>query len=250
LVAAPDGARTVWSEPNPNTPAINPTGHGVENAVVFLRGVDPERARPWDHGPVRVEQRGCRFHVLQDGRDSFAGFVRRGEPVEMVSRDPFLHVLHAGGAAFFSLAFPDPDSNRLRRLNEAGVVELTSAAGFFHMRAYLFVGEHPYFTRTSAEGHFEIGVVPPGNYEVVCWLPNWAEERREREPETGVVCRLYFRPPAERARRVLLRPGSREEVNHSLSADDFDRRPERRSPPAARSAATGAANPQLTHEES
>src|SRR5688572_12680995 len=41
---------------NPFTPQVDSTG-GVEDAVVFLSGVEPERARPWDHPPARVELR-------------------------------------------------------------------------------------------------------------------------------------------------------------------------------------------------
>src|SRR2546430_1715449 len=40
---------------NPNAPVIDGPSRGVSNAVVFLRGLDPGRARPWDHASVRVE---------------------------------------------------------------------------------------------------------------------------------------------------------------------------------------------------
>src|SRR5262245_53077592 len=40
---------------NPNTPRIDQKTRGVQNAVLFLRGVDPSGSRPWDHPPVRVE---------------------------------------------------------------------------------------------------------------------------------------------------------------------------------------------------
>src|SRR5437867_4471934 len=33
---------------NPNAPVIDPRTRGVANAVVFLGGVEPKRARPWD----------------------------------------------------------------------------------------------------------------------------------------------------------------------------------------------------------
>ena len=42
---------------NPNSPFIHGDARGVRGAVVFLRGVDPETARPWDLPPVTVEQR-------------------------------------------------------------------------------------------------------------------------------------------------------------------------------------------------
>ena len=131
---------------NPNKPRVDPHTRGVGNAVVFLRGVDPQRARPWDHPPVCVEQADYRIEIRQGQAHSAYGFVRRGERVEMVSTQEAFHSLHAGGAAFFTLAFPDPNEPCSRHLNEKGVAELTSAAGYFWMRGYLFVDDHPYYT--------------------------------------------------------------------------------------------------------
>src|SRR6266542_3913967 len=78
---------------NPNAPAVNPDSRGVANAVVFLRGLDPARVRPWDLPPVCVEQRGHRLHVLQGEADARVGFVRQGDAVELVSREPVFHAL-------------------------------------------------------------------------------------------------------------------------------------------------------------
>ncbi len=207
--------------PNPNAPKIDPVNRGVAGAVVFLRGVRPDRAKPWDHPPVRVEQRDCTLHVLQGGADGHVGFVRRGEPIEMVAREPRFHALHASGAAFFTLAFPDADRPRVRRLTSSGVVELTSAAGYYWMRAYLFVDEQPYYTRTNAQGKFRLEQVPPGRYELVCWLPSWVKERHERDPETSLVTRLAFRPPLERPLDVS--SGAAAPVEFTLSTSDFEK---------------------------
>jgi hypothetical protein len=215
LVAGPE--KTAW--PNPNAPVIDAKTRGVKDTVVFLRGVDLRRSRPWDHPPVRVVQRGQQLHVLQGEDDSALGFVRQGDAVELVSADSVFHSLHASGAAFFTLAFPDAsDRPRTRRLSERGVVELTSAAGYFWMRGYLFVDDHPYYARTDAEGHFTLTGVPPGRYEVICWLPDWREERHERDPETSLVTRVFFRPPLESVRAVELGTKERRAVQFELSA--------------------------------
>src|SRR5437764_1336769 len=151
--------------------------------------------------------RGWKLHVLQGDADARTGFVRRGGAVEMVSAQPVFHMLQARGAAFFALAFPDPGESCTRRLTRPGVVELSSPAGYFWMRAYLFVADHPYYTRTDAEGHFTLPRVPPGEYEAVCWLPDWRTADRELDGDTGQVCRLTFRPPAEVARPVRVTAG-------------------------------------------
>jgi hypothetical protein len=207
--------------PNPNAPVINVRTKGVGNAVVFLRGVDPRRGKSWDHPPLRIEQRACQFHLCQGEVDSPFGFVRCGERVEMVSRDPFFHSLHAGGAAFFSLMFPDPDQPLSRRLHEKGIVELTSAAGYYWMRAYLFVDDHPYYTRTDAEGNFLVSEVPAGTYEIVCWMPSWRKARHERDPESGVVSRIFFEPPVQVVQPLTLMSKSTPEVHFLLSGNLF-----------------------------
>jgi hypothetical protein len=210
-------------QPNPNAPILHSPDRGVSNAVVFLRGVDAATARPWSLTPVRVEQRGLRFHILQGDLDSPYGFIRRGDAIEMVSRDPYFHALHVSGASFFTLMFPDPDRPLTRPLKENGVVELTSAAGYYWMRAYLFVDDHPYYARTDKEGRFSLEQVPPGQYEVVCWIPNWQEARHERDPETGLITRLFFQAPVTLVQKVELGKQESKEIRFSPSMRDFQR---------------------------
>jgi hypothetical protein len=220
----PNGAAPIHvQQPNPNVPFVDAETRGVGNAVIFLRGIDPRRARPWDLPPVEVEMREYHFHVRQGNSGSAFGFVRRGDPIAMVSRQPLFHAVHARGAAFFSLMFPDPDEPLQRRVTECGLVELTSAAGHYWMRAYLFVAEHPYLVRTDHDGRFTLAQVPEGECEVVCWMPNWRESRRERDPENGQICRLVFQPPVERVQRLTLKRGDNAVLRFSPSVQDFDR---------------------------
>jgi hypothetical protein len=194
--------------PNPHAPLIDPQTHGVGNAVVFLRGVDRRRSRPWDLPPVRVELGEYRLQVRQGEYTSPFGFVRRGSSIDMMSTRPIFHTLHAEGAAFFTLAFPDPDQTRTRRLERQGIVALSSGAGYFWMRAFVFVDDHPYYARTDHSGHFTLPSVPPGEYDLVCWMPNWHEAGHERDPETCLITRLAFQPPVEEIQRIKVDGGS------------------------------------------
>jgi hypothetical protein len=205
LSETPGAPRLLW--PNPHAPAIDPVDRAVRGAVVFLRGVDPRRARPWDLPPVRVEIREHQVHVLQGADDRRTGVVRRGEEVELVSAQAVFHSLQARGDDFFARTLPDPGQVCRRRLDRPGVVELLSGAGYFWMRGHLFVADHPYFTHSDAHGHFLLPRVPPGDYELVCWLPDWRQAERELDADTGQVCRLTFRPPLCLARPVRIRPG-------------------------------------------
>jgi hypothetical protein len=208
---------------NPNLPVIAPGTRGVKNAVVFLRGVDPLRARPWDLPPVKVEQRGYQFHVCQGEADGQAGFVRRGDPVGLTSCEPVFHALQARGAAFFALTFPPPSVPCSRRLGRQGVVELLSGAGYFWMRGYLFVDDHPYYTHTDAGGYFTLWGVPAGSYDLVCWLPNWHEAGRELDADTVQLTRLTFRPPLELTRRVELAAGEVRVHEFTVRSTQFPR---------------------------
>ena len=89
---------------------------------------------------MRAEQRGGQFHIMQGEAETRFGFVRQGDAVTMISCDDIVHSLHAGGTAFFSLVFPDRDQPRQRRLADKGVVELTSAAGYYWMRGASLCG--------------------------------------------------------------------------------------------------------------
>jgi len=208
-------------QPNPNAPRIDSQHHGVANAVIFLRGVDATKAKSWNLPPVHVEMKDLRFHVLQSEADSSYGFVRLGNPIEMVSRDAYFHSLHLDGASYLTLAFPDLNQPLSRPLRNKGLVELTSAAGYYWMRAYLFVDDHSYYARTDSQGRFSLDHVPPGEYEIICWMPSWLEARHERDPESGVLTRLFFRPPVTWTEKVKLEAKDSKEIQFQPALRDF-----------------------------
>jgi hypothetical protein len=215
----PGQTRREW--PNPNAPRIDPDTMAVAGAVMFLRGVDSRRARPYDHPPVRIELRDYQIHVCQGECENSSGFVRRGDTIRMVSRQPIYHSLRVRGAAFFARAFPDAERPCSERLDSAGVVELSSGCGHFWMQARLFVDDHPYYTHSDAAGRFTLSQVPPGTYELVCWLPSWYEASRELDAETALICRLTFRPAVEITQTIQLAPRQTRTVPVRISAQHF-----------------------------
>jgi Polysaccharide lyase family 4, domain II len=208
--------------PTPNAPRVDPASRGVEGAIVFLRGVDSRAARPWDHSRVRVEL-SDRQIAIRSGAPSptNVGIVRLGDSFEMVSMQPEMEGLRGRGADFFTLMLPDPDRPLERKPPRKGLIELTSPAHHFWQRAYLFVDDHPYYTRTDRDGRFTLAQVPPGRYEVVCWLPNWKEIDRDRDPETCQFSRLRYGPPVTQTTSLAVEPGGSAEVTFTVTPDQF-----------------------------
>jgi hypothetical protein len=206
---------------NPNTPAIDPQSRGVGNAVVFLRGVSPVVSRPWDLPPVQVAIRDYRFDVHQGSGVGRYGFVRRGKSVEIVSRQPVHQMVRATGSAYFNLALVEPEQPRTRTLPRNGVVELSSAINFFWMRAYLFVDDHPYYACTDPSGRFVLRDVPPGRYELVCWMPSWREASRDLDPEWGMVLRVTYDRPLEKLQSVTVETGRTLDARFEMRTADF-----------------------------
>ncbi|MCS6852531.1 MAG: hypothetical protein NZ700_15335 [Gemmataceae bacterium] len=208
---------------HPLVPQVDPKTGGVADVVVRLRGIEPRRSRPWDHPPVTVEQRERKLRIVQGDVTSRIGFVRRGDPITMVALDDQFYNLHAEGPCYFSLAFPVPNSPLQRRLDRSGMVELSSGAGHFWMRGFLVVDDHPYLARTDGAGNYALGHVPAGDYDLVGWLPNWHERRRDYDPESGLIVRIAYQPPLEVIRRIRVEPGLESVVDFIIRANDFTR---------------------------
>ena len=207
------------SIPNPN--ALQVRDSRVAGAVVWLRGVEPGRSRPWDHPAVSVEATELEFVTRQGDDRVRTGIVRRGEAATLSAREPDRHSIRGHGAAFFSDLLFTPNRWTSRSLPDEGIVELTSATGAYWQRAHLAVSDHPYLIRSNDRGEFRLEGVPAGVYDLVCWLPNWKIDRLERDPELVVHVRMVFGPNLEKKQSVRVSAGGRTEVEFRLSERDF-----------------------------
>jgi hypothetical protein len=217
-VPSPPGGKTEIA--NPNAPDIS-DDNGVADAVVFLSGVDTARSMPWPHSPVTVEVDRDVIAIRQGSSQGRYGVVRRGTEVEFVTREAAaLHTIRGRGPSFFTQMIPTPDQPVRRVLAENGVVELSSGSGYFWLRGYLVVSDHPYVGITGSDGSFRFDSVPDGEYDIICWKANWQIDRLERDPEWLGPVRLYFRPPVQIRQRVAVKAGGAQTIDFALSAAD------------------------------
>jgi hypothetical protein len=205
----------------PDYPRVDSESHGVAGAVVFLRSVDPKLAKAWNHEPVRVEFQDRAMRIYQGNHLRSVGFVQAGGCIDIASREADYHLLRARGAAFFTAPLQKPNEVSRKMLAKAGIVDLTSGAGYYWLHGHLFVAEHPYYVQTDAAGRFRLDQVPAGKYELACWMPNWKVTRRERDPETSVVVRLIWASPKEQTRAVEVQSGQTVDATYEWREDQF-----------------------------
>ncbi len=139
---------------------------GVENTVVYLKGISSGKAFAFPPARQSLDQRRCRYepHIL---------LVPQQGSLQMKSSDATLHTIHMDGAASYNLPFPFTNQTVSRSMNNAGIVNLKCNGGHVWMNAEVIVAPHPYYAVTDANGRFEIKDVPPGKYEIVAWHEGW-----------------------------------------------------------------------------
>jgi len=139
-------------------------GGAVANVLVHVKsGLEGKAFEPVKT-PVVFDQNGCAFrpHVTA---------MRAGQPLEVTNSDKVTHNVHPlprenrewnqgqpSGSPPIQREFVKP---------EIGIAVKCNVHSW--MRAYIHVLDHPYFAVSSADGSFEIGNLPPGEYMVEAW---------------------------------------------------------------------------------
>jgi plastocyanin len=136
----------------------------LANVFVYIRqGLEGKQFRPSAEA-VTVDQRGCWFHPRVVG-------IQTGQPLTVKNSDPVTHNIH-------------PKARMNREWNQSqspGVEPFTKRFArpeimirvkcdiHAWMRAWIGVVDNPYFAVTGADGRFEIGNVPAGEYTLEAW---------------------------------------------------------------------------------
>ena len=135
---------------------------GVQDTVVFLKGVKAGKA--WDEAAkhAKLDNQGCKYVPRTQA-------LPVGSTLDIVNSDPILHTVHgfAGENTLFNKALwkAKVDSEPLAT---AGLVRVDCDVHGW-MRAWVYVVDSPYYATTDKDGAFTIKDVPPGDYTLVTW---------------------------------------------------------------------------------
>lgn len=189
------------------------TDGGVENTVVYLKGITTGKA--WDLPDSRrhLNQKQCRYvpHIM---------LVPVGGDLAIMSSDPVLHTVHMVGAADYNLPFPMTDVTVTRTMHKAGSVDLKCNAGHIWMNGIVMVVPDPYYAITDERGEFKITGVPPGDYEIVAWHEGWKVAREEQVLDVGTQTktkRYYFSDPVTWQKKVNVTTNGHASVDFQIS---------------------------------
>ena len=137
--------------------------HSLAEALVCLRGRGLKGLQPRSQPAVtHVDQQDYRFIP-----ETVA--VRAGDQIRFTNSDAALHNVQsiAGDEQFSVTLMQDGESSRTfaRAGNSRQPIRIGCA---FHsqMQAFVYVFDHPFFTVTAEDGHFQFDGVPPGDYDL------------------------------------------------------------------------------------
>lgn len=143
---------------------------GLVGVVVYLEQVDKGKA--WStNARYELDQQKCAFSpALQ--------VMPRGAELSIKNSDPVLHNVHpyeiigSSRRTLFNLAQPTKGQTNVVKIEarRGRAIELSCDAHNW-MSGWVYVVDNPYFAVVSADGSFEIGDVPPGEYKLMAWHP-------------------------------------------------------------------------------
>jgi len=163
----------VERRPNVNDLGMHASHQGpdLRRSVVYLESA-PSLAFP-DIEPQRatMDQRNETFvpHVLA---------ITVGTTVDFPNSDNTYHnVFSLRGPRPFDLGRYAAGKSKSVRFDRPGIVRVFCEI-HSHMSAFILVFNHRYFAVTSADGRYQIGRVPPGQYTLVAWNEGSVRESR------------------------------------------------------------------------
>jgi plastocyanin len=114
--------------------------------------------------PVVIDQQGCWFHPRVLG-------IQVGQILSVVNSDPVTHNIHpmAEINREWNHSQGQGDAPLARKFLKPEIMIKVKCNIHRWMHAFIGVVDNPYFAVTGADGSFEIGNLPPGDYVIEAW---------------------------------------------------------------------------------
>ncbi len=133
----------------------------VEDVVVFIE--DISKGKPFPKQEILLEQSKCEFKPR-------VVIIPVGAKFTIVNKDTVTH--EANGilnfATIFQFAQPKQGMKDTVELKEPGIVSITCNIHGW-MKAFGFVANNPYFSKSDKNGNFRITELPSGTYKLKIW---------------------------------------------------------------------------------
>jgi plastocyanin len=157
----------------------------VRRSVVYLESAPRGAFETTESGRAVMDQRNETFvpHVLA---------ITTGTSVDFPNSDKFYHnVFSLSKPARFDLGRYAAGRSKSVPFDQPGIVRVFCDI-HSHMNAFILIFSHPFFAMTDNDGHYRIGNVPPGTYNVIAWNEGTSSEPKAVTVPDGGSAELDF----------------------------------------------------------
>jgi len=117
--------------------------------------------------------------------------VSRGDTVKFLNHDSVAHNVYSPDGTPYNLGSFKPGEERAHTFGESGAyTQLCSIHP--EMLAFVFVNQNPYAAAVDAKGHYTIGKVPPGSYQLAVWNSHLKASPRQVVVTAGKTVEARF----------------------------------------------------------
>lgn len=161
-------------------------GDALQGAYVYLSGPGL-KATPATTPPV-IRQNGKQF-------DPRVLAIVKGTPIQFPNDDRIMHNVFSRSAGnSFDLGYYKSGDSKTVLFKEPGVVDVYCNI-HPHMVSTILVLDNDFFARVNDDGTFEINNIPPGQYEIVGWMPNAEAPAAKVVVKSGAATALEIKMP-------------------------------------------------------
>ena len=165
---------------------VGPNG-GLENVLVFVREGLPESSWPAPNESAVLDQVGCIYqpHVLP---------LRTGQELLIRNSDETMHNVHVHSEEQSSFNIGQPFKGiEARRVFENSEMVIRVACDIHGwMEGFIAVFDHPFFALTGADGRFELGDLPEGDYVLEAWHETLGSQTARVTVQAGAEADVTF----------------------------------------------------------